>query len=163
MSLKSRRVKLWGLFGIGLLALLLFITVKKASPAAPASGALRGKTIVVYRSPNCGCCANYITYLRRAGLKVEEKFSNKMTEIKKQYGVPASLESCHTARIGDYTVEGHIPLEAIEKLVADRPALAGIGLPGMPSGSPGMPGAKYGAFEISGFTAEGSVSPFVSL
>src|SRR3990167_4645630 len=110
----------------------------------------------IYRSRTCGCCGSYISYLRRAGVKVEEKVTTdaEMVAVKKQFGVPEEEASCHTARIDNYTVEGHVPLEAIQKLVAERPAnIAGIALPGMPLGSPGMPGAKDGDFAISSFGA----------
>lgn len=123
----------------------------------------KDKAAVVYRSASCGCCKQYISYLRRAGLQVEEKITADMPEIRRQFGVTADLASCHTVRIGDYTVEGHIPVEAIQKLLVEKPDISGIALPGMPSGSPGMPGAKVAAFYILGFTSDGSVRPYVSL
>ena len=96
-------------------------------------------------------------------MQVEEKITEDMTTIKKQFGVPEDLTSCHTARIENYTVEGHVPVEAIEKLLSEKPAIAGIALPQMPSGSPGMPGAKYGAFDILSFTSVDSSSPYISI
>lgn len=127
------------------------------------NSALTGITAIVYRSPSCGCCKNYINYLRGYGIRVEERLENNMTLIMKQYNVPGSLASCHTTEIGGYIVEGHIPVEAILKLITEKPSVAGIGMAGMPSGSPGMPGAKTEPFEIKEFTADGSTSPFVTL
>lgn len=120
---------------------------------------------IVYRSRTCGCCGSYISYLRRAGIDVEEKITtdSAMDGIKEQFGVPSELQTCHTMRIENYTVEGHVPVEAVEKLLSERPAIAGIGLAGMPPGSPGMPGDKIGLFEISSFDSGGNVAQFVSL
>lgn len=86
-----------------------------------------------------------------------------MSSVRKQFSVPESLSSCHTARIGGYTVEGHIPLEAIEKLISEKPAIDGIALSDMPSGSPGMPGAKVEVFEIKSFTVSGSSTPYLNI
>lgn len=138
---------------------ILTVTFNRTSTAGP----LKGMTAVVYRSATCGCCANYVAYLRRAGVQVAEKLSNDMGAIRKQLSVPEDLSSCHSTVINNYTVEGHIPFEAIQKLLAEKPAIAGIALPGMPSGSPGMPGAKYGTFDISSFTSTGSSAPYINL
>ena len=162
MSINSRRTKRT-LIIAGLLVVGLVFLVAKANRASTTDGPLKGKTAIVYRSATCGCCANYIAYLRRLGVKVEEKTTDDMTAIKTQFGVPEDLLSCHTTRIDNYTVEGHVPVEAIGKLLSEKSALAGIALPKMPSGSPGMPGAKYGAFDISGFTSAESFSPYVSI
>lgn len=108
---------------------------------------------VVYKSPNCGCCANYVVYLKRWGFEVEVKdLSDKeLREIKNKYQIPPGFESCHTTIIGDYAVEGHVPIEAINQLLTEKPAILGIGLPGMPPGAPGMGGGKSGVFEIYQF------------
>lgn len=139
----------------GLAAMGRFIPAKKST--------LAGMNAIVYRSPSCGCCGNYISYLRGLGIIVEERLENDMAAVRKQHNIPDSLASCHTTEIGGYTVEGHIPVEAIEKLIAEKPSVAGIGLGDMPAGSPGMPGAKAGLFEISEFTADGSMSLFVNI
>lgn len=141
----------------------VFIFVAINNNQTTANGPLKGKTAVVYRSAGCGCCANYITYLRHAGVQVEEKLTEDMPAIRKQFGVSDELASCHTTRIENYTVEGHIPTEAIQKLLADKPNLAGIALPLMPAGSPGMPGRKTEAFNIIGFIATGLSSPYLNL
>ncbi len=162
MSSKSKKAAII----LGVLAIVgsvVFVKVKKNSNISGAGSPLSGKSAIVYRSSTCGCCANYIKYLRQAGVTVQEKLTSDMGAIKRELGIPRELESCHTTVIDNYKVEGHIPLEAIEKLVSEKPAMAGIGMPGMPSGSPGMPGAKYGLFEISSFGADGSVAEFVSL
>lgn len=113
--------------------------------------------VVLYKSPQCGCCQNYAAYLSGLGFDVEIVNTNDMDAVKAQYGVPSELESCHTTVIGDYFVEGHIPGEAIQKLMSELPSIKGIGMSGMPPGSPGMSGAKTGAFKISAVSDEGTV------
>ena len=104
--------------------------------------------VTVYKSPTCGCCVNYIALLRSEGYQVEVVETEDMSSIKEQYGVPREMESCHTSIFGDYVVEGHMPFEAITKMLEEKPEINGIALPNMPAGSPGMPGTKKGPFII---------------
>lgn len=97
---------------------------------------------VVYKSPTCGCCKGWATYLQRNGYKVTVIDRDDMDKVKDGMGVPEEMRSCHTAKIDGYVVEGHVPLEAIDKLLAEKPKATGIAAPGMPSGSPGMDGPK---------------------
>lgn len=113
---------------------------------------------VVHKTSACGCCASYIAYLKKEGFEVEVQNHDDLSAIKDQYGVPQGLESCHTTVIGDYVSEGHIPVENILSMLEAKPRIAGIALPGMPSGSPGMGGVARGLFEVYGFTASGDVS-----
>lgn len=103
---------------------------------------------MVYKSPNCGCCNGYIAELKKQGFDVETVSTNDMESIKQKYGISADKQSCHTTVIGDYFIEGHVPIEAVEKLLSEKPKVDGIGLPGMPIGTPGMPGIKQAAYEI---------------
>ncbi len=102
----------------------------------------------VYKSPECGCCHVWVGYLRENGFDVRVKDMDDMTSVKDRFGVPDDLWSCHTAVIGGYAVEGHVPVEAINRLLAEKPEIKGIDLPAMPSGSPGMPGPKTERFII---------------
>ena len=102
----------------------------------------------VYKSPECGCCHVWVGYLRDNGFDVGVKDMDDVTAVKDRFGVPDDLWSCHTAVIGGYVVEGHVPVEAIDRLLADKPQIKGIALPGMPSGNPGMPGPKTERFII---------------
>ena len=86
-----------------------------------------------------------------------------MSSVKANYEIPSQLESCHTAVIGDYFVEGHVPLEAVEKLLMEKPDVAGIAMPGMPSGSPGMPGTKRGDFIVYSVNNDGSYEEFMRI
>jgi hypothetical protein len=94
--------------------------------------------IDVHRSPTCGCCMKWVEHLRDAGFQVRVHEHDDMQPIKLRLGVPDSARSCHTAKVGDYFVEGHVPAADIKRLLADKPAARGIAVPGMPLGSPGM-------------------------
>jgi hypothetical protein len=104
--------------------------------------------ITVFYSPTCACCAEYSPYLRRNGFLVEEIKTQDMLSLKEKYQIPSEMEACHTSVSGDYFVEGHVPVDAIKKLLAEKPEIDGIALPGMPQGSPGMPGFKVGKWTI---------------
>ncbi len=118
--------------------------------------------ITVYKSSSCGCCGVYVNYFQRKGNSNANfvDFPN-LEQIKSQYGVPQELESCHTTIIGDYFVEGHIPLEVVERLLEEKPDIAGIAMPGMPEGSPGMPGPKNSDFVIYAVNHDGSYEEFM--
>jgi hypothetical protein len=118
---------------------------------------------VLYKSPNCGCCGNHAAYLRRNGFDVEVVETDNIGDVKSKNNIPAGEESCHTTVIGDYVVEGHVPVEAIEKLLTEKPAVKGIGLAAMPAGSPGMPGPKQSPFQIYSFTEGGAVDSYMNL
>ncbi len=123
-----------------------------------------GGEITTYKSGDCGCCGVYYGYFKREGnSNVNVINLEDISEIKKQYGVPSAMESCHTTIVGDYFVEGHIPLEAVEKLLTEKPDIKGIAMPGMPSGSPGMPGAKKGDFVIYAVNNDGSYEEWMRI
>lgn len=105
--------------------------------------------MTVVKSPSCGCCSAWVTYLERAGWTITVENRADVTPAKRQAGVPMELAGCHTAFVGGYVVEGHVPLPAIEKLLAERPDLSGIAVPGMPSDAPGMGGG--GVQDVLGF------------
>lgn len=129
--------------------LLLALAILLPAPLLAADFSTKA---TLYRDPNCGCCGEHARYLRQHGYAVRIVPENDITSIKRKYGVPDNLASCHTTIIGDYVVEGHVPVSAIQKLMTERPRIAGIALPGMPMGSPGMPGPKEGIFMIYAFS-----------
>ena len=135
-------------------AVLGFAGVAHAGAGRPA--------ITLYKSPGCGCCTGHAEHLRAAGYVVTEIESRDQAAIKARYGVPGELEGCHTAVVGNYVVEGHVPAEAVDRLLRERPAIRGIALPGMPDGSPGMSGTKREPFVIYAFGA-GAPSVFARL
>ncbi len=126
------------------------------------TGDLVSGQIVVYKSSSCGCCNEYVPELRRQGFDIKVNELQDLTQIKQQYNIPKNMESCHTTIIMDYFVEGHVPIEAVNKLLEEKPNIDGIALPGMPSGSPGMPGAKKETWTIYAIK-NGEISEFMVL
>lgn len=114
------------------------------------SNAAPKETITLYKSYTCGCCTGWKEHMESNGYKVDvvNMEDKDMPAIKSKYRVPRTLNSCHTAIIGDYIVEGHIPSKVIDKLLTEKPDIDGIGMAGMPSGSPGMPGRKNEPWKI---------------
>ena len=110
----------------------------------------------MYKNPQCSCCESYAAYLRENGFQVDVKATNDLAEISRKAGIPSKLQGCHTMFVGDYVVDGHVPVNVIRQLVAERPAIAGITLPGMPMGSPGMTGRKTAPFKIYAVTKDGT-------
>lgn len=119
-------------------------------------------TAEVYYSELCGCCVNYIGYLRNSGFNVQPVQVDDVKPVKDKLNIPVDLRSCHVTKVGEYFVEGHIPVEAIKKLLIEQPDIDGIALPGMPSGSPGMPGPKV-PFEIYSIKNGKSAGLFMTL
>ncbi|WP_236629721.1 DUF411 domain-containing protein [Synechococcus sp. BS55D] len=117
--------------------------------------------VSAYRSPSCGCCKGWLEHLRKAGFTVKDYVTSDLASVKQRYGVPSLLQSCHTARIGGYTVEGHIPVSTIQRLLKERPQVAGIAVPGMPLGSPGMESpSKKESYTVFTFTESGRTQAF---
>lgn len=110
----------------------------------------------LYKTPHCGCCSGYGAYLEERGVEVSVVETEALGETRARLGVPEALASCHTLEMGGYVVEGHMPGAALDRLFETRPAVAGIALPGMPAGTPGMPGERPAALEIHSFGDEGS-------
>lgn len=94
--------------------------------------------VISYRSASCSCCKEWVNHLRGNGLEVVDNIVEDISEIKKQFYVPNNLRSCHSAKIDNYSIEGHVPIESIKKLFQKKPIISGIAVPGMPHGSPGM-------------------------
>lgn len=122
-----------------------------------ASGDSELPEMTVYRSASCGCCGAWIEYMEDAGFEVEVIEDRDLRAVKAEARVPGSLHSCHTARVGDYVVEGHVPAEDVKRLLQEAPPVQGIGVGGMPKGSPGMPGMPE-PYAVQAFTADGSTA-----
>lgn len=141
-------------------------TAAAAAPAASAtptaSAATSEPTLVVYKTPTCGCCKGWVKAMETAGFKVEVHDLDDLASIKHAAGVPDELQACHTARIGGYVVEGHVPAADIRRLLAERPNVAGIATPGMPMGSPGMEGAYKDHYDVVTFGGDGRSTVFAS-
>jgi len=115
------------------------------------------KKIVMYKSPTCECCTGWADHLRKAGFTVIEKKRGDMAAIKAQYGIPRKLESCHTAIVDGYIIEGHVPADDVKRLLKERPDVAGLSAPGMPMKSPGMQtvGQKPRGYDVLAFDKDG--------
>lgn len=133
-----------------------------AGPSSPVKGKV-GVPILVYRDPECGCCEAWADIARAEGYAVTVENRADMAAVKTRYGVPDQLASCHTAVIGGYAIEGHVPMQHVARLLRDKPRdIRGIAVPGMPRGSPGMemPDGSADAFEVTAFGSDGKVSVF---
>jgi len=137
----------------------LMIGAAQAAAALALSRPLRAAEalpkMTVTRDPTCGCCGNWVAHVRGAGFPVEVVEIPDVMPLKARFGVPDALTSCHTAEIGGYVVEGHVPAEAIKRLLAERPQATGIAVAGMPVGSPGMeiPGQAPQAYDVMIFSS----------
>lgn len=117
-------------------------------PAGTAHSGEAAKTVTLYKNPECVCCDGYAEYLEKNGFEVAVEPTHDLALIKRMAGVPPELEGCHTSMIDGYAVEGHVPVNTLDRLLAERPDIKGISLPGMPLGSPGMGGEKEEPFTI---------------
>lgn len=151
----SRRTFLAQATGLALAA-----TAARRLLAEPAGAP--GTPITVYKSASCGCCASWVDYLKANGFTPTVHDTEDMDAIKSDAGVPADLRSCHTALLGKYVIEGHVPAPDIRRLLAAKPAVLGLAAPGMPPSSPGMaePGQKAVPYEVRAFTKDGKTTLF---
>jgi hypothetical protein len=112
--------------------------------------------IMVYKSPTCGCCTGWAAHLRENGFDVSVENRDDLPSIKARQGVPEDLQSCHTAVVDGYTIEGHVPAGDIKKLLAQKPDAQGLAAPGMPMGSPGMEmGGRKDSYRVILFNKTG--------
>ena len=123
--------------------------------------------VVSYRSSSCGCCKKWVNHLRQNGLEVVDNILEDVSGIKNQYKIPNNLRSCHSAKIGTYAIEGHVPIESITKLFKEKPIISGIAVPGMPLGSPGMEinsheshSHDYEKYNVVSFSKNGKIKKF---
>jgi len=118
--------------------------------------------VLVYASPDCRCCQAWIKHLAANGFLPAAQFVDDVGPIKRKRGVPEKLWSCHTALVGDYTVEGHVPADLIHKMLDQRLPIAGLAAPGMPNGAPGMEGPTKDRYEVISFTHAGRTEVFAA-
>lgn len=118
--------------------------------------------VVVYKSPTCGCCKKWVSHMRENGFSVEVHEQYNVTPKKDEYGVPRRLRSCHTAKVGGYVVEGHVPADVVRQLLEEQPEIAGVAVPGMPMGSPGMEGFRKDPYDVISFTDSGKTGIYAS-
>jgi hypothetical protein len=116
--------------------------------------------MVVYMDPGCGCCGKWVSLMDAAGFETSVQRTTNMPSIKKRYGIGTDLVSCHTAIVGGYLVEGHVPADLIRKMLADQAKIAGLAVPGMVAGSPGMEGPTKDPYDVIAFDAAGKTSVY---
>lgn len=117
--------------------------------------------VVVYKSPTCGCCKMWVEHIRAGGFRVEVTSTQDMSAIKAQAGVPVGKGSCHTAKVGDYYLEGHVPADDVKRLLFEKPDARGLIVPGMVPGSPGMEqGSVHQAYDVLLLAKDGSTTVF---
>ena len=152
-----RNTKLYMSIGIvAVLALLSFMFLPIMKSAA-------GPEIVIYKSPTCGCCTKWASYLEDNGFSVTQIKTQNLNTLKQNQRIPSNLSSCHTAIVDGYIVEGHVPVNAINRMLKEKPAIKGITVPGMPIGSPGMEqGTRKQPYDVLAIHADGSTAIYES-
>lgn len=143
----------WAKFlATGLVALILVLTSCSQGPfgqntttqnTAALAKVAQASELTVFRSPTCGCCGKWVEHMQAFGFQIKDNITEDMEAIAGQYGVPDQLRSCHTAIANSYVIEGHIPAVEVARLLQETPDIAGIAVPGMPVGSPGMESGDY--------------------
>ena len=138
---QSNSSKRWAIWLSGLVAVLGVLVLLLTQQTVAAD-------IVVYKSPTCGCCGKWVEHMEKAGFSVDVENMSDVAPIKRELGVPGRMQSCHTAKVGDYFVEGHVPADLVKRLLADKPDIKGLTVPGMPMGSPGMEGPRKDPYDV---------------
>jgi len=151
-----------------LIAIMIFLSAALApqmsAHAADQSPRTQSLPVVeMTKRPNCGCCTAWADHLRAAGFEVKVTETREMWGVKRRAGIPQNLDACHTAKVGGYVVEGHVPASDIKRLLAQKPEVKGIAVPGMPIGSPGMEvGDRTEPYDVLSFDADGQTQVFQS-
>jgi len=156
------------LFALSLLSVLtLGCREAEASPEGAALSAASVNqelpTVLVYKTASCLCCNGWVAHLEAAGFTVDARDVRDIMSVKRDGGVPVAMSSCHTAFVDGYVVEGHVPADQVKRLLAERPDIAGIAVPGMPMGSPGMEGRNAAPYQVLSFTHDGETAVFADV
>jgi hypothetical protein len=144
-------------------AVAVLATVTSAPMSAPTASLPSPVSVTVFKDPNCGCCAEWVEHLRKHAFAVVVKDTSDINGPKRTARVPRQLYSCHTAFVNGYVVEGHVPAADVQRLLAEKPKVAGIAVAGMPAGSPGMEfGNRRDKYDVIAFNRDGSTRVFAS-
>ena len=136
------------------------VATSKAYPAAIASNNGDLIPIKVYKDANCGCCKEWVKHLEANGFKVETMDMPDLSAVKEKYAVKPEIQACHTAIVGGYAIEGHVPADLIKQMLKEKPAIAGLAVPGMPQGSPGMDGTTKERYNVLTFDRAGRTTVY---
>lgn len=118
------------------------------------------KEVVMYKNPGCQCCTKWAGHMERAGFSVTEKPTRQLAAIKSEQGIPYTMGSCHTALVGGYVIEGHVPIADVKRLLNEQPSARGLAVPGMPQGSPGMESPQPEPYKVYLIGNDGSQSVY---
>lgn len=129
---------------------------------AVSAGAQSAPAVAVFKSPTCGCCAKWVEHLRANGFAPTATNVDDINAVKTRHNVPKSVQSCHTALVGGYVIEGHVPASDIKRLLKERPAISGLSVAGMPVGSPGMEGATPQPYDVLSFDKQGKTRVYAT-
>ena len=158
MKKRTKRLAGYGAAAVVLVAIGVWALVPREAEA-------RGPELTMYKSPDCRCCLAWAEHLEDNGFEVEVEETLTLSRFKEEQGVPASLAACHTALVNGYVVEGHVPADVLRRFLAEAPAAAGLTVPGMPLGSPGMevPGQLPQPYDVFVFDDRGEADVYASM
>jgi hypothetical protein len=141
-----------------------FVIAGVLAAGVTATAQQQSRIVEVYKTPTCGCCSKWVEHLRANGFTVRTTDMESTEPVQSRHGVPPEIRSCHTALVGGYVVEGHVPAVEVSRLLKERPRVAGIAVAGMPSGSPGMemPGVAAQPYYVVSFDRSGRIDVFAS-
>jgi hypothetical protein len=142
---------------VAVAAASLVVVAAQTQKKPAASAVVEGK---VYLTPTCGCCGKWVEHMKEARFNLTKDVRTDLSTVPDRKRVPQALQSCHVAVVGPYVVEGHVPADVVRKLLAEQPKIAGIAVPGMPEGSPGMEGPNPRPYSIVAFRADGTTYEF---
>lgn len=135
--------------------LVLAVTALATALGVMAIQSTRAADLVVYKSPTCGCCDKWVEHMQDAGFSVEPRDRVDLDPVKAEHGIARHLQSCHTAVIDGYVVEGHVPADLVRRMLDERPDIRGLAVPGMPMGSPGMEGPYTERYDVLAIGSDG--------
>lgn len=138
------------------------LVARRAALAASVIPTAARPPMTVYKDPSCGCCKQWVAYMQQSGFVVTAHDDTDMDARKDHYGVPSGVRSCHTALVGNYVIEGHVPAADVDKLLKEQPKVAGLAVPGMVVGSPGMEGGAAKPYTVVAFQKTGTTTAFAS-
>ncbi len=162
MTMQINRLALGTVGAVGVAVLVtLGVAARNADSGTDQYDSVANGTVVtVYKAASCGCCNAWIDHLEANGFTVRAVNMDDLSEVKATSGVPSPLTACHTGIVDGYVVEGHVPADLIKKMLAERPNIAGLAVPGMPMGSPGMEGGGKDPYEVIAFARGGATSVY---
>jgi hypothetical protein len=158
LNIHPRRAATLGLLCGGVALAVTAVVINAQSAKQPIQ--TTKQAVTVYKTPTCGCCSKWVEHMKSKGFEVQAINMDDVEPIKRANGVPRNMESCHTALVGGYVVEGHVPADMVQRMLREKPAIAGIAAPGMPVGSPGMevPNVKAEPYSVMAFDKAGKTT-----